>query len=557
MIARRSLTAGLAICFTFGLCWLASAALTSGGWSIGKILFFLCVLGTAPWTALCATNAVIGFVILLFARDPVRYVFGIEDRLPFPGPVPRTAIAVTVRDEDMAEVLPPLRRLLDGLDAAGYGDAFAVFILSDTQDPAGAADEEKFVAAFRATDPDPTRIRYRRRAENTGFKAGNVMEFLDHHAAGYEIMITLDADSEMSAPAVLRMVRAMVAEPKLAIVQHLTVGRPAAAALPRLFQFGMRAGMRVWATGQGWWQGDAGPYWGHNAALRIAPFQQFCRLPQLPNGRDILSHDQVEAALLAGAGWKLRALPDEAGSSEANPPALPEFLRRDARWLAGNLQYFHLLRMPGFAPMGRWQLLQAILLFAGAPLYTAMFLLAAMLAARGEQVAAGPASVALLAWFGALYLPKLCGYAQVLLQPAARARYGGGGWFALGAGCEFFFTLLLDAIGVVSKTLAMLRLALGARAGWTAQNRADRGVRWAEAARMLWPHTLFGALCLLGIGGAGWVAMLWALPLMGGLVAAIPLCVLTSHPGLGRWLQLHAVAGIPEEMGVPPPSLGV
>ena len=69
------------------------------------------------------------------------------------------------------------------------------------------------------------------------------------------------------------------------------------------------------------------------------------------------------------------------GSTEANPPALPEFLRRDARWLAGNLQYRHLLRMKGFAPMGRWQLAQAILLFAGASLYTAMLLLAAVMAA--------------------------------------------------------------------------------------------------------------------------------------------------------------------------------
>jgi len=548
MPIRRSIVFAVLVAVALALCGLVARALGEGGWSLGKVLFLLCFAGTAPWTGLCAANAIAGFAVLMLARDPVRFVFGVEDRLPFSAPVPRTAIAVTVRNEDMAEVLPPLRRLLDELDGAGFGDAFTLFVLSDTREPALVRAEEAAVAALRVGDRDPGRVRYRRRVEHAGFKAGNVMEFLDNHAEGFEFFLALDADSAMSAAAVLRMLRAMVAEPRLAIVQHLTVGRPAAAVLPRLFQFGMRAGMRVWATGQGWWQGDSGPYWGHNALVRIAPFRQICKLPKLPDGSEILSHDQVEAALLAGAGWKVRVLPDETGSSEANPPALPEFLRRDARWLAGNLQYWHLLRIPGFAPMGRWQLVQAILLFAGAPLYTAMLLLAALLAALGESVAAGPVGAAVLAWLVTLYLPKLSGYAEVLLKPAERARYGGAGRFALGAMAEFLFTLLLDAIGAVSKTLAMLRLALDLRPVWTPQNRADRGVGWGEAARMLWPHTLFGALCFAGFAAGGWVVLAWALPLAGGLLLAVPLCVWTADPRLGAWLRRHRVAAVPEEI---------
>ena len=75
----------------------------------------------------------------------------------------------------------------------------------------------------------------------------------------------------------LRLVRAMQAEPTLGIAQHLTVGLPASSGFPRLFQFGMRAGMRSWATGQAWWQLDAGPYWGHNAIIRCAPFRDHAR----------------------------------------------------------------------------------------------------------------------------------------------------------------------------------------------------------------------------------------------------------------------------------------
>ena len=226
----------------------------------------------------------------------------------------------------------------------------------------------------------------------------------------------------MSAAAVLRLVRALQADPTLAIAQHLTVGLPASSAFPRLFQFGMRAGMRTWATGQAWWQGDAGPVLGAQRGGAHRALSRALQAAALPDGRHILSHDQVEAAMLRGAGWGVRVLPDEGGSGEANPPALPEFLRRELRWLAGNMQYWHLLRLPGLRPMGRWQLVQAILLFAGTPLYL-LFLLAAAAAAATDRTSDFPTAPALAltaAWLGALYAPKLLGYVEVALSPDKR-----------------------------------------------------------------------------------------------------------------------------------------
>lgn len=537
MAVRRALVLLIAALTATTLGYLLWHVLAPGGWTTAKLVMLLAFAGTAPWTGLCLANALIGFVLLLSGR---------EARIPaLPDTLPRTAIAVTIRNEDMARVLPPLRRLLHELDAAEVGDAFAVWFLSDTQDTGAATIEEQAIAAFRAEDRDPSRIRYRRRADNTGFKAGNVMDFLDHHAEGFELMLALDADSEMSADAVLRLVSTMAENPTLAISQHLTVGLPAASPMPRLFQFGMRAGMRVWATGQDWWQGDEGPYWGHNALVRIAPFRAHCRLPRLPDGRHILSHDQVEAVLLAGAGWGVRVLPLEEGSWEANPPALPEFLHREQRWLAGNLQYLHLLRLPGLRPMGRWQLIQAILLFAGTPLYL-LFLLGAAAAAATDSVSpfpAGPALALTVGWLGALYAPKLLGYLEIALSPHKRRAYGGLPLFAAGALAEIGFTLLLDAISAVAKTTAMLRPSTS----WTTQNRGDRGVGWAEATRLLWPQTLLGVVAFACFASAGWTAILWALPLAGGLLAAIPFCVLTANHRFGRWLRDHAIAAIPEE----------
>jgi len=532
---------GVLLATVAGLTRLLWAVLAPGGWTVLKLLILACFLGVAPWLGVCVGNALPGFLIRLLSATPGRAVLPVLGDIEG-GPITaRTAVVVTVRNEDMADVLPALGRLFEWLTP--YGDRFAAFVLSDTSEPALAAREEAAVAAFSPP------VGYRRRSENTGFKAGNLMDFLDHHAANFELALVLDADSEMSAESVLRLVRAMQAGPRIGIIQHLTVGTPAAAAFPRLFQFGMRAGMRIWATGQAWWQGDAGPYWGHNAILRIAPFRAHARLAALPDGSTILSHDQVEAAQLRAAGWGVCVWAEEAGSLEKNPPALPEFLRRDARWLAGNMQYRHLLLLPGLAPMGRWQLVQAILLFAGAPLYTALLALAALNATCcGADVPRGALLALTLAWTAAIYAPKLLGYAEVLLSRDLRAQYGGGRNFAAGAAAEFGFTLLLDALSQPSKTLALARLAVGAPAGWLPQNRGERGVGWREATLMFWPHTLFGLAVFALLTQASAVAVLWALPFAGGLLVAIPFCVVTASPPVSAWLRRRGIAATPEEL---------
>ncbi len=530
------------------------AVLAPGGWTVAKALMMASFAAATPWAGFCVANGTIGFALLM--RCPPPPDPSPSDSSPA-GALPMTAIAVTVRNEDMGAVLPPLRRLLDALDQAGVGDRFTLWVLSDTAGPPVAAEaaaaEAAAIRAFAASDRAPARIHYRRRAANDAFKAGNIMDFLDHHAAGLDAMVVLDADSRMSARAVLRLVRTLHANPHLAIVQHLAVGLPAASAFPRLFQFGMRAGMRTWATALAWWQGDESCYWGHNAAIRIAPFRARARLPLLPGGRHILSHDQVEAAMLAGAGWGVRLLAHEDGSAEANPPALPEFVRREMRWLAGNLEYRHLLRMPGLRPMGRWQLVQAILLFGCAPFYLVLMLAAAWAAVtdRTSPFPAGPAAAVTLGWLGAIYAPKFLGYLEVMASRAERARYGGAGRLAAGAAIETAFAMAVDPITLVNKTATVIRLLAGRPAGWAPQNRSDRGVPWAEAARSFWPHTLLGVAVLGAFASAGWTALIWAVPLVGGAAVAIPFCVLTADPRIGAWLRRAGVAATPEEVRPP------
>ncbi len=540
MAARRWLVALTMLGVTAGLVALLGQVLTPGGWTLSKLAMLIGLLGTAPWTGLCLANGLIGFAVLLSASKPVTVEVASDP--------PPMAVAMTVRNENLAAALTRLCHMLDALTSACPGWAVTAFVLSDTTDPEAAAVETCALAAL--SDADRARIHYRRRADNTGFKAGNIMDFLDHGAVGFDLMLVLDADSSMSAATVLRLARTMQADPGLGILQHLTVGEPATSAFTRLFQFGMRAGMRTWAAGQNWWQGDEGPYWGHNAMIRITPFRAHARLPLLPGAAHILSHDQVEAALLRGAGWGVRVLVDEDGSFEVFPPALPEHLGREMRWLAGNLQYRNLLRLKGLRPMGRWQLLQAILLFTGAP-FQMLFLCGAAAAAVTDHASPFPAGAALLltlAWSGALYVPKLLGYLEVLMSRAKRARYGRAARFLAGVLTETVFTLIYDAITPMSKTVAIVRLMLGARPGWAAQNRLDRGVGWAEAVRLCWPHTLLGITVFAAFACAGWRAVLWALPFAGGLLVAVPFAMVTADQRLGCWLRRYGIAAVPEEI---------
>jgi membrane glycosyltransferase len=544
---RRALFGALVASIAALLLWLAWRALAPGGVNAIEALILLCLLGVTPWAALSAGNSLVGLTILLASRDPPAVVLPALARVR-PGP-PRnvTALAVCIRNEDMGAVLPPLGALLDGLAERGAADRFVLWLLSDTQDPALAEAEDAAVRAFAETRDN---VGYRRRVENTGFKAGNVMDFLDHQVGEAAFFITLDADSVMTPDAVLRLVAVMEAEPDLAIVQQLIVGRPATAAFPRLFQFGMRAGMRSWATGQAWWQLDAGPYWGHNAILRCEPFRRHARLEALPDGSRILSHDMVESVRLQAAGWRVRCLPAEDGSMEANPPAMPEFLRRDERWGAGNMQYFRLFGLPGMTMLGRLQLLQAILLFLGAPLYALILLLTALNAATGggAETPMGALALAIFAHWLCYFAPKLSGYAQALIQSRAAARYGGRAAFAKGALAEVVFMQLFEPLSTLNKAIFLLTLPFGRRVGWAPQNRADRGIAWRDAAWLLWLHMLVGVVLTLVFAAVSLPALLLALPFTLGMVLAIPLCVLSADPALSAWLRAQRIAATPEEL---------
>jgi membrane glycosyltransferase len=87
-----------------------------------------------------------------------------------------------------------------------------------------------------------------------------------------------------------------------------------------------------------------------------------------PYGGHILSHDYVEAALLARAGWKVELDPTLTGSFEEGPENLIEYAKRDRRWCQGNLQHRRLIGAPGLKFWSRFTFVQGIMAYVASPL---------------------------------------------------------------------------------------------------------------------------------------------------------------------------------------------
>ncbi|MBS7539187.1 glucans biosynthesis glucosyltransferase MdoH [Ancylobacter lacus] len=551
---RRGFALGLAAAGA-GLVALFAATLAPGGFDGVDIALLLAFVLYLPWPLLGLGNALVGLALMRLSADPVAAVcpparHGADTATPLTA---RTAILLCIRNEDPARVFGNARQMLADLASLPEGGRFELHILSDTDDPALAAAEEAGAAALAAASP--LALRYRRRRDNAGFKAGNIRA---HCAtlAGIDFILVLDADSLMTGARMVRMARVMEATPRLGILQSLAVGRPSASPLARLFQFGMRLGMRSYTLGSAWWQADCGPYWGHNALLRLAPFLAHCDLPEIagrgPLAGPILSHDQIEAVLMRRAGYEVRVEPDETGSFEENPTELIEHMRRDARWCRGNLQYLALLGLPGLRAVSRLQLVLAVLMFLGSPLYLALWTLLLVQALRHDGaagwLASGPALVLLGCGFLVLFAPKIAAALDVLARPAERARFGGAGRFLAGCAAETVFALLFTPIAAFGNTVTLGRMLAGRRAGWGGQARDSHTVGWREALRRFWPETLTGAAAALALAALDPLAPLLAAPAYAGLLLAVPLTVVTARPDLGAFLQRRLWCAIPEEI---------
>ncbi|WP_299689475.1 glucans biosynthesis glucosyltransferase MdoH [uncultured Tateyamaria sp.] len=533
-------------------------------------VFAPAVLGTAAmiWGlhTLFASNGMTWLEYMLLALIGATFIWvtlavstigvGVASRLDGPQPTAGgapidVALLVPIYNEVPSDVFGNAAAMLADLARQKGGHRYTLFVLSDTRDDTIATQEGQALAALRRDAPAGTQVFYRRRADNTDQKIGNLTQWITHWGGAYEAMVVLDADSLMTGRAIDHLASALAADPQTGLIQTFPQLIGAETLFARIQQFSNVAYGWLLAEGLAHWSRTEGNYWGHNAIIRTRAFAATAGLPHLRGllgRRDlILSHDFVEASLMRRAGWRVRFLPRVTGSFEEVPGTLIDYVLRDARWCRGNLQHLRLLATRGLHPVSRFHLFQGAAAYLMSPAWFVLLVFWALLGRDADtnvityfneanplipnwppQMTHIDSAMFLVVMYAVLLLPKITCAAIIAAQPKAVRRFGGRRTFAGAVLTELALSIAYAPILMIQQTKAVLRSVFGRGATWTPQSRKTKGYSLRTLVQFHWVETVLGAalFALLFAGLISW----WLIPIAASLALAIPLSALSAYP---------------------------
>ncbi|HYE35059.1 glucans biosynthesis glucosyltransferase MdoH [Methylocaldum sp.] len=533
------------------------------------VLYTLLIL----WVSTSFWTATLGFWCLIRGGDKrsiTRLALNVDtmsDQEPA-----RTALVMPIYNEDPVRVFAGLRAIYQSLRETGRADEFELFILSDTRDPDTWMQEEvnwyHMCRDFNAHG----KIFYRNREKNIARKSGNIEDFCRRWGGRYRYMIVLDADSLMAGETLVKMVDLMEAHPRVALIQSPPLPVNHKSLFARILQFASSLYSDIFIAGINFWQLSGSNYWGHNAIIRMQPFVKHCGLPKLPGrepfGGEILSHDFVEATLLRKAGWEVWLAADLKGSYEELPPTLIDYAKRDRRWCQGNLQHLRMVFARGLSGLSRLYFLMGIMSYLSSPLWLLFLVLTGFEAYVQSQTMpvyffgdnifpVWPESytvemtTVLLVTLAMLFLPKFWSFLLLLTRPKMIRSYGGVIRAALSVFFESVFSMLTAPVLMLYQSKFVVAILLRRSVGWPPQNRGDHRLSLKEATLAHGGQTLTGL-------GAGWLSyeyvpdfFLWLIPVLAGLVLAIPISILSSSTKVGLLARKLGFFVTPEEYRAP------
>lgn len=546
--------------------------LEANGWSVLELFLLILFSTTFTWIVLSFWNGVIGFILQLFSLDPLtlrRPSYCQEKQSPL---LRRTAVVMPVYNENTAQIIAGFESSFRSLVDTGEVEHFDFYLLSDTQNPELIeAELGAWQDLTQRLGPLARHVHYRRRQNNHNCKPGNLRDFCLRWGSNYEGMIVLDADSLMTGDCMLALARTMAANPAAGLIQTVPIPVRQNTFFGRFLQFAATVHSPVLAHGMAFWQTDTANYWGHNAIIRIDAFMKNCGLPRLagepPFGGEILSHDFVEAALLRRAGWKTFLLPDIKGSYEEVPGNIRDYLKRDRRWVQGNLQHLGLVTAPGMHVVSRLHFVTGALAYITSLLWFLILsfsTLDAVLRATTENVFFVNTPQLFPDWpitqvgviFNLLYftvtllfLPKLLGMVLAITQ--MREEFGGTLPLVASTLLETLFAILIAPLMMIYHTYLLICSLLGFKVKWETQARGSGTLLWCESIRLAFLPTSVG-LCWAGIT---WyftpIFFWWLTPVLLGLVISAPIIRYSSSPGMGERLREFGLLLCPIEKSEP------
>ncbi len=552
-IALRTAALTFAILMASTATVLLAEAAAQDGLDLWDIARALLIFVTTAWLAWGAALALIGL-------PQHRHT---DARPEIEGNPPKTVALFPIYNEDPNATFARIAAMDRSIQAAGLDVDIAV--ISDTQD-ATAAKQERIAFARLLKESDcGGRIFYRRRTDNRGRKAGNIEDFIRQSGGAYEFAVILDADSLMEGETLRIMIGRMQSDPELGLLQTLPKIVEAQSFFGRAMQFSSAFHSPVFTRGLARLQGVTGPFWGHNAIVRVRAFAASCALPELtgppPFGGHILSHDYVEAALLARAGWKVEVDETIGGSYEGGPENVISYAKRDRRWCQGNLQHIRLLLAPGLKAWSRFVFLQGIFAYIVSVLWAA-FLIASIFATmmapepdyfpqphqlfpvfpgdRTKQITALAVGIG-----GLLIVPKLAILVGAISSGRASG-FGGALRSTLSVLSEILLTSLLAPLMLMYQTRAVAQVLARRDGGWPASSRDEGPIPLLAAMRDGTWIVMTGAVSLLIVALLAPRLSWWLLPVCLPMICAPLLIYATSRP------LTYYLFAVPEERLSPP-----
>ncbi len=531
-------------------------------WLEAPILIIFILLFS--WVSIGFWTALAGFILLL--RGSVHVSQGSPElSMGQPRKKTRVAVVIPIYNEEVGRVALGLLATYRSLESVGALSYFDFFLLSDTRDPEIWLKEEVAWAGLCKMLEGFGRIHYRRRSMNKKAKSGNIADFCRRWGRGYEYMVVLDADSVMSGRTLLDLLKMMEGNPQIGIIQTQPVAVNRETLYARLQQFAHRLYGPLFSAGLRFLQLGDGHYIGHNAILRITPFMRHCALPVLPGdpplGGVLLSHDFVEAALMARGGWEVWFVPELDGSYEEVPPTLIDDLKRDRRWVQGNLQHMRLLWSEGLRSAHRLLFINGVMSFLAAPLWGGFLLLGAVATWYWQRTGGGVNAEGIFELFPVwvfgltaflLFSPKFMALFWVIAQPHQATRFGGGIRLGLSVILETLYSILMAPIRMLFHSQFVFQVFRGKSTRWGAQVRSDQAISWAGGWQDFgWCSAVGVILAVLVYFFLGKGYFDWLAPVLLGMAMAVPLAVWTSRSSVGRAARQKCLFVIPEEHDPP------
>lgn len=459
---------------------------------------------------------------------------------------------------------------------------YDIFLLSDSRDDKYLVAEQAVIYNLNKQYPD-ARIFYRHRPSNHNAKLGNVVDFCRRWGNVYDYMFVMDADSVVSATAIHTTLRMMAGNNRLGILQTNPTPILRTSLFGRMQQFSGRLYGTVFSYSlQAMYMGHAN-YIGHNAMIRMKPFIDNCMLPFLsgkaPWGGKPLSHDIIEAALMARAGYEVWFLPDIKGSYEEIPANILGFVIRERRWMQGNLQHLRFLFIDGLKSIHREGFINGLMGYLSAPLWSVFLFISAysmigfLKSGEIKIDAVGSMEVPAILMFCAsmvfLFLPRILALC-VYLQDEPSKGFGGRVKMIMSMFAETIFSLFFSPLIMVYITRFLWLWIRRKSITWGTQQRDDEALTWSSCFRHFGWVSVLGCIFwvllwwqiqtipaqrmdLIEAASGGALSpstmIFWFLPILGGMSASVIIVQITSRTS--KFINDCELFKIPEERVVP------